>query len=121
VAPVANRTINGQLAQFVDRIPAEEAPLVAAYFVNHDGNLYVAAMHPVNLLLRDAEKLRTEWATGRRAQTNGHSNAETTWQRSQRERVSHLTGGLVSAKPPSHANGATTTTEVIDVTARAVG
>jgi uncharacterized protein YdaU (DUF1376 family) len=59
-----------------------------------------------------------EWVRSDRK--NGHADAETTWQRSQRERVSHLTGGLVSAKPPSHSNGITTT-EVIDVTARALG
>lgn len=65
--PVRNRTVNGQLANFVTRIPADEAPLVATFFVQHNGGLYVSAMHPTNLLQRDAEKLRTEWATGRSA------------------------------------------------------
>lgn len=63
--PVRNRTINGQLSQFVARLGAEEAPVVAAFYLGHRNGLYVSAMHPVNLLLRDAEKLRTEWATGR--------------------------------------------------------
>jgi hypothetical protein len=63
--PVRNATVNGQLAKFVSRLGAEEAPAVAAYFVGHKNALYVRAMHPANLLLRDAEKLRTEWATGR--------------------------------------------------------
>lgn len=63
VEPVRNRVVNGQLSQFLDRIGADEAPRVAAFFVGHKGNLYAAAKHPVNLLLRDAEKLRTEWVT----------------------------------------------------------
>ena len=47
--------------------------MVAAFFVGHQNGLYVSAMHPVNLMLRDAEKLRTEWATGR--QTTRHQGA----------------------------------------------
>lgn len=65
--PVRNATVNGQLSQFVGRIGADESPAVAAFFVTHQNGLYVSAMHPVNLLLRDAEKLRTEWATGRQS------------------------------------------------------
>ena len=65
VAPVRNASVNGQLAQFVAKLGADESPGVAAFYVGHQNGLYVSAMHPVNLLLRDAEKLRTEWATGR--------------------------------------------------------
>jgi uncharacterized protein YdaU (DUF1376 family) len=63
--PVGNAMMNGMLAQFVARLPAEEAPEVARHFVRSNQPLYVAAGHAVNLLLRDAEKLRMEWATGR--------------------------------------------------------
>lgn len=63
VAPVRNARVNGQLADFVTRIPAAEAPEVAAWYVASDRGLYVSAGHPVNLLLRDAEQLRTDWAT----------------------------------------------------------
>ena len=63
--PVRNATVNGQLANFVKRIGQDEAPHVAAFYVGHCGRVYVQAMHPLNLLVRDAEKLRTEWATGR--------------------------------------------------------
>lgn len=65
VEPMRNMKVNGQLAQFVTRIPAAEAPLVAAFFVQSNRGLYVSAKHPVDLLLRNAESLRTEWATGR--------------------------------------------------------
>jgi len=63
--PVRNASVNGQLAGFVGKIGGDEAPAVARFYVGHQNGLYVSAMHPVNLLLRDAEKLRTEWATGR--------------------------------------------------------
>ncbi|HJV52761.1 MAG TPA: hypothetical protein VJ652_14940, partial [Noviherbaspirillum sp.] len=48
------------------RLGAEEAPMVAAWFVGHNNRYYVQKMHAVGCLLADAEKLRTEWATGRR-------------------------------------------------------
>ena len=63
--PVRNAQVNGQLAQLVARLGAAEAPEVARWFLRHRNGLYVSAMHPTNLLLRDCEKLRTEWATGR--------------------------------------------------------
>lgn len=64
--PLRNATVNGQLAQVVRRIGAEESPAVAAFYVQHNGGYYVAQMHPVAALLKDAEKLRTEWVTGQR-------------------------------------------------------
>lgn len=63
-APVRNQKVNGQLANLVKRLGQDEAPAVAAFFVNHNGCFYVRGMHQVDLLLRDAEKLRTEWVTG---------------------------------------------------------
>lgn len=65
VPPVRNASVNAHLAQVIGRLGADEAPAVAVHFVGSQNGLYVAAMHPTNLLLRDAEKLRTEWATGR--------------------------------------------------------
>lgn len=63
VMPVRNAKVNSQISQLVKRLGAEEAPLVAAYFARHNGRWYVQKLHPVDLLLADAEKLRTEWAT----------------------------------------------------------
>jgi hypothetical protein len=64
--PVRNAKVNGQLANLLNRLGAEEAPQVAAFFVGHNNRYYVQKMHSVDCLLADAEKLRTEWATGRR-------------------------------------------------------
>ena len=63
--PVRNKSVNIGLCQVVDKLGAEEAPMVAAYYVTHNGRWYAEKMHPINLLVQDAEKLRTEWATGR--------------------------------------------------------
>jgi hypothetical protein len=66
VAPVRNAKVNGQVAQLVQRLGEDEAPAVAAFYVGHSNAAYVRAGHAIGCLLRDAEKLRTEWATGRR-------------------------------------------------------
>lgn len=66
VAPIRNAKVNGLLAKFLQRVPVAEAPDIAAFYVGNSKGLYVSAKHCVDLLLRDAEGLRTEWATGRR-------------------------------------------------------
>ena len=71
VEPVRNAKVNSQLALFVKRIPAVEVAEVAAWYLGNNAALYVRAGHPVDLLLRDAEKLRTEWATGQRVTETG--------------------------------------------------
>lgn len=66
VEPVRNATVNGQLANFVKRLGADEAPAVAAFYIQHNNRYYAQQMHSVAAMLKDAEKLRTEWATGTR-------------------------------------------------------
>lgn len=61
---VDNSKSNALLCQVVDRLGAAEAPPVAAFYVRHNGAWYVKHMHQLDWLVRDAEKLRTEWATG---------------------------------------------------------
>lgn len=65
VDPLGNATVNGQLANFVNRVGQAESPEVAAFYVRHQNSFYVQTMHQVGFLLRDAEKLRTEWLTNR--------------------------------------------------------
>lgn len=74
--PVRNAKVNGQLSQLVKRLGAEESPLVAAFYLTHNKPLYVSSRHATDLLLRDAEGLRTEWATGIKATTGEAKNAE---------------------------------------------
>lgn len=98
IEPVRNAMVNGQLAQFVGRVPAEEAPEIAAFYVGHANSLYRSAQHPVNLLLRDAESLRTQWATGRQASAAPKSFAQADYD-AKVDRINRLTGGLAGAKP----------------------
>lgn len=63
--PVRNARVNGQLAEFVKRLGAEEAPRVAVFYLTHNRAAYVRSQHAVGLMLADAEGLRTEWATSR--------------------------------------------------------
>lgn len=76
VRPVRNQTVNSQLKHVVDRLGQEEAPLVAAFYLTHNKPLYVSARHATNLLVRDCEGLRTEWATGVKATTSEAKNLE---------------------------------------------
>lgn len=96
VEPVRNASVNGQLAQFITRIPIDEAPAVAAFYLSHQGGLYVSAKHPVNLLLRDAEKLRTDWATRDRKDPE---RRESGFAQERRTKFEALTGGRAASRP----------------------
>jgi hypothetical protein len=62
--PVRNARTNSQMAQFVDRVGAVEAPSIAAFYVRHNKAFYVSRQHAVGILLADAEGLRTQWMNG---------------------------------------------------------
>jgi hypothetical protein len=64
VEPVRNAKVNGQLSQVIKRLGAREAPHVAAHYLRSSNGYYIRRGHPVDCLLNDAEKLRTEWARG---------------------------------------------------------
>lgn len=66
VEPVRNATTNSQIANLVKRVGAFDAPHVAAFYVRSNDAFYVRGGHSAGLLLKDCEKLRTEWATNRR-------------------------------------------------------
>jgi hypothetical protein len=61
---VRNAKVSGMLARFVERVGADAAPAVAAFYVRLNRGLYVSARHAVDLLLRDAEALHTDWQRG---------------------------------------------------------
>lgn len=63
--PVRNKKANSLMKQLVERLGSDEAPLVAAFYVSHNSQFYVSRGHAVEHLVKDAEKLRTEWVTGR--------------------------------------------------------
>ena len=63
--PVRNHITNRNVVDFCKRVEMEEAPHIARWFVTHSDAYYVRQMHPFWALLKDAEKIRSEWATGR--------------------------------------------------------
>lgn len=63
--PVRNSKVNSQIKQFVGRLGFEEAPSVAEFYVKSNEQFYAKKAHGVGYMLADAEKLRTEWATGK--------------------------------------------------------
>lgn len=74
--PLINASVNGILSRLVDRLGSEVAPGVAAFYVQHNDPFYVNKRHPVNLMLRDAEGLHTQWITGVKSTTRESKNAE---------------------------------------------
>lgn len=61
--PVRNAKVNSQVSQLGQRL-GDDAAHVAGWFLTHKNGWYSQKMHSVDCLLSDAEKLRTEWATG---------------------------------------------------------
>lgn len=66
IDPVRNAKVAGQIVAFVKRVGMDDAPKVASFYPGHSAQWYVRTGHSVDAMLRDAEKLRTEWATGQR-------------------------------------------------------
>lgn len=64
VEPVRNGKTTSCLTTLVSRLPEEHLAGVIAWYLQHNGAVYVASKHCVELLLRDAEGLHTEWARG---------------------------------------------------------
>jgi hypothetical protein len=62
--PIRNTLVNTMVKQFVQKIGFDESPYVAEFFVQHNDRFYVQKTHAVALMNKDAEGLRTQWATG---------------------------------------------------------
>ena len=65
-AAVRNARTNALCSQLVDRLGGDESPIVAAFYLSSNNSYYVQRGHALQALVGDAEKVRTEWATGRR-------------------------------------------------------
>jgi hypothetical protein len=74
--PVRNARVNSQLAQFAARVPASEAPDIARHYLRSNYARYVGKGHTAGCLLEDAEKLRTEWATGKHGTAHAAREAD---------------------------------------------
>ncbi|CAE6906290.1 Replication protein [Pseudomonas marincola] len=67
--PVWNAKVGGQVSQLIDRLGAEVAPQVAAFYLGVNDARLISDCHSLNGLLAKAESLHTQWVTGR--QING--------------------------------------------------
>lgn len=67
--PIRSAQVNGMLANLVKSV-GEEAPALAASYVRSEDRLYVQQKHPVNLLVRDAQKLLVELKQAAHGQRN---------------------------------------------------
>lgn len=63
--PVRNATVNSCVREFVKRIGQEEAPRVAEFYVWVNDQYLIRNGHPFQILTKNAEGYRTQWATGR--------------------------------------------------------
>ena len=84
VEPLRNAKVNGQIAQFVRTVGAEDAPKLAAFYPWHNGGFFVQRRHDFGLLLQSAQQIRTDWLRGEqmtaaraRQAENTQSNLET--------------------------------------------
>lgn len=62
--PVSNQKTSAMLSQLVDRVGAELAPKVAAFYLQMNQQFYLTKLHPVSLLLADCEAIATQCTTG---------------------------------------------------------
>jgi hypothetical protein len=74
--PVRNAKANSLCVQLVDALGADEAPKIAAYYVTINSNPYAHSAHTLALLVRDHQKIRTEWLSGRRITRHGSNEGD---------------------------------------------
>lgn len=64
VTPKRNARVNGQMAQLVACLGAEDAAKLASWYVQHNSAFYIRAQHPVGALLKDYSGLHTQMQRG---------------------------------------------------------
>lgn len=62
--PIWNAKVAGQMGQLVERLGADMAPKVAAYYLRIGSDYYIRRFHSVGTLLADCEGIATQMATG---------------------------------------------------------
>jgi hypothetical protein len=65
VEPADNQVIRSQMAMLIKRVGREDAPEIVRHYVRHNRAYYVEHRHPFGACLRDWERLRAEWLSGR--------------------------------------------------------
>jgi hypothetical protein len=65
-SPVRNAKRNGQVRELLKRLGANDAPMVAEFYLSVSNTRIVQSMHDFGLLVANAEGFQTQWLTGRR-------------------------------------------------------
>lgn len=76
VWPLWNAKCGGQIAQVIDRVGADLAPKVTAYYLHLNQAFYVAKMHALGPLVADCESIATQMATNRQMTTTQARQAD---------------------------------------------
>lgn len=113
VLPTRNQKVNGQLANFVTRVPKDEAPLIAAFYVGMNKSFYVAKLHSIDFLLSDAEAIRAQYLSGRMV-------TQTQAQQVDRQAASNSVFAKMIQQAEAREAGSGQQGEVFDVEAREV-
>jgi DNA-binding transcriptional regulator YhcF (GntR family) len=64
VAPLRGAKVNSLLCQFVDVVGKDNAPLVAAYYLQLNDQWYQKKSHDIPTLAQNAQAIFTQWARG---------------------------------------------------------
>lgn len=113
IEPVLAAKENGQFASLVRTFGAEESPQLAAFFFVSGNQFHAGRGHPVDLLVKDAQQLRTQMLTGKRPSGDDRIGQQlktaalmtgslTFRQRDEADAIAKAnawTGGLLGAKP----------------------
>ena len=78
VEPLRNAKVNGQIAQFVRTVGAQDAPKLAAFYLAHNGGFFVQRRHDFGLLLQSVQQIRTDWLRGEQMTATAARQAEKT-------------------------------------------
>lgn len=81
VDPIRNAKTNAMVAKFVEYVGRDDAPLIAAHYLTDNSFWYTNSGHDLSLLLRDFQKLRQQWLTGRKSTTTQARQADETQSR----------------------------------------
>lgn len=66
IDPLRSASVNANIRAFCKRVPRDEAPHIAAFFLTLKDSYYVQMSHAISVMLTNAEGLRMRWATGRK-------------------------------------------------------
>ena len=77
VKPVRNAPVNANVKALVKRLGHDEAPLVAAWYVENVNEAFVVKnSHGMGVLVNQAESYRTQWARGQAMTATGAQSAD---------------------------------------------